>query len=71
MLVAPSLQVWGDPDIGAILLAGDISYAQGFTYGWDQFWLNQQAHLSNIPWATTPGCASSVDRHAAACRGVI
>ena len=39
------------------IVAGDISYAQGFTYGWDTFWLNQQAHLSNIPWATTPGCA--------------
>jgi hypothetical protein len=39
---------------------GDISYAQGFTYGWDQFWLNQEPHLSLIPWATTPGCAAAV-----------
>ena len=36
-------------------LPGDISYAQGFTYGWDQYWTNQEPHLSGIPYAAQIG----------------
>jgi len=37
---------------------GDISYAQGFTYGWDQYWENVEPLYTQIPLATTIGCAT-------------
>ena len=39
------------------LMKGDISYAQGFTYGWDQYWENVEPLYTQIPLATTIGCA--------------
>ncbi|KAL3138574.1 hypothetical protein ABBQ32_006345 [Trebouxia sp. C0010 RCD-2024] len=34
---------------------GDISYAQGFTYGWDVYWDMMQPLISHLPYMATQG----------------
>lgn len=45
-----------DPNKGTLLVHnGDISYAQGFTYGWDVYWDMMQPLISHIPYMAVQG----------------